>query len=313
MEEIKKNDIRSISTKVGLVNIIGFIIMFIPYLILYKFLNIDSNTPSSSLESIIVSTLPLYISLFIPSILILRQDSEDIFSGNNTSFNLSIKAKIKLTILFTSIYLFACIISTYIMSSYMKFRLGSDVADPPFLIGTPAEITYKLIYFGVMAPIIEEVIFRGIFTKKLKVGGSLFAIITSSFIFMIPHSIGFLHSFVAGLILGVCYILTGNIKWSIIFHIVCNFGITVTIGWFEILPSMNLNILRLALGIMLIIIFFIVAKKDNELKGLYKRINFKTVVTQLKRDKEKYKIFITTPAIIIYIVFSILRFIFGLI
>lgn len=132
MENIKKDDIRSISSRVGLVNIIAYIFMVIPYVILYRALNVDLNGPSSSLESIIVSTLPLYISLFIPCILAFKLDLKNIFSANNTSYKLSIKTKAKLTTLFTSIYLFASIISTYIMSFYMKFRLESDVADSSF-------------------------------------------------------------------------------------------------------------------------------------------------------------------------------------
>lgn len=310
MEITKKNYIKSVSSKIGLINLIAYLFMFIPYMIIYQFLDMDSNTHWGSLKSIIVTSLPLYLSLFIPAVLIFGIDIKDIFSGKDTSFNLSIKAKIKLTTLFTSLFLFSSVISTYIM----VFHIDNEVANVPFFTGRFLEVVCKLAYFGIMAPIMEEIINRGVVLKELKIGGSLFAIVTSTIIFTIPHSFGFLHAFVAGLILGLCYILSGNIRWSITFHIICNLGIVLITGWFEMfLPLINLNIVRLILGAILISIFFISTKNDDELKGLYKIINLKMIIDQIKIDKEKYKTFCTSPLIITVIVFGILKFFFNLI
>jgi len=196
----------------------------------------------------------------------------------------------------------------------MNYYISSKVLEIPSYIGDNKESVYTLIYIGIIVPIIEEIIFRGIILRELKVGGSLFAIIISSLVFTIPHSVGLLHAFIGGLIMGFCYILTGNIRWSIIFHIVCNFVIVAILEWFEVLlPFVNLNIVRLTMGVILVSIFFVAIKKDDELKAFFKLVNFNTVINQLKIDKEKYRIFITSPSIIIFIVFGILRFMFALI
>lgn len=310
MDQIKQTFIRTILNKVGILNLVAYLITFIPYAIIYKLLNGDSNSYLGSLKSVIIFTLPLYLSLFATTIFIFKLDIGNMFVKKETSYNLSIKAKIKLTLLFTSLYLFSSIISTYIM----RFHIGNEVAENPFFIGELKEVTYKLLYIGIIIPIIEEIIFRGAILRELKDCGSLFAIIISSLVFMIPHSSGFLHAFIAGVILGFCYIITGNIRWSIMFHIVCNFGIVVITGWFELFfPFINLNVIRLAVGVILIAIFFMTAKKDEELKAFYNIVNFKTVINQIKNDKEKYKNFITSPSIIALIVFGVFRFIFGLV
>lgn len=310
MEKVNENRIKSVSTKIGLLHIISYSLMFIPYTILYNLLNGDSNSSLVSLKSLVIYSLPLYLALFIAAIFIFEFDIRDIFLGRSSPFSLSSKAKIKLTLFFTSIYLFSSLISTYFM---VKF-IGSEVSETPFFKGEITEIVSKLIYLGILIPLIEEIIFRGIILRELRANGSLFAIIISSLVFMIPHTAGFFHAFVAGLILGLCYVLTGNIKWSIMFHIICNFGIAVIIGLFELfLPSVNLNIIRLAMGVILALVFFIVSKKDDELKAFHKTVNFNTAMDQLKKDRNKYKIFITSPLILIFIIFAIFRFLIPLI
>ncbi|MEE3351264.1 MAG: type II CAAX endopeptidase family protein [Saccharofermentanaceae bacterium] len=86
------------------------------------------------------------------------------------------------------------------------------------------------IYMNVFAtclliPILEELLFRGIIMEgMLELGRPVLAVVCSSLVFGIMHGqpvqIGY--AFLAGMILGAVYYLTGNIVMSILSHIIFN-------------------------------------------------------------------------------------------
>lgn len=78
---------------------------------------------------------------------------------------------------------------------------------------------------GVMGPIMEELLFRGIILGLLeKVKKGWFAVIFSALLFGIAHIafVQVVYTFLMGLIAGAIYLKTRNILWPIIIHITIN-------------------------------------------------------------------------------------------
>lgn len=81
---------------------------------------------------------------------------------------------------------------------------------------------------GIVAPIAEELLFRGCILGRLEESaGPVFALISSSVLFAVAHIgaggvLAVLASGVAGLLFGAVYLKTCSVAWSILAHIVAN-------------------------------------------------------------------------------------------
>ncbi|MBU5438431.1 CPBP family intramembrane metalloprotease [Tissierella sp. MSJ-40] len=297
MEELNENDIPRIANKMGKFIIIGFFIevFFVIFLneplvnLLHRYESLSKSDPIE-IDMLVRSSLSS-LSLIIVALFIFKVNIKDIFSNKNQIYELSLKTKIKLTLFFISIALFSAIVSSPIMVAYTKY-----VSDIP----VPETTLFLSIFAILVAPIIEEILHRGIILNHLKCIGYLFSIIMSSIYFGAIHGIGFLHSFIIGLILGSACVLTGNIRWSIIMHFIYNLILTLIEKQFlPLFSNMSHNIGKLIIGIILLLIFLITSIKDKELKELHKKMNIKNIINQFKKDKEKYIIFINEPRIAI--------------
>lgn len=304
MEKMNKNNITEIANKVGKFIIIGFIIevVFLAFInnSLVNFLH--SHGPLSKSDPIEIDTLVRSsqhtLSLIIIALFIFKVNFKDMFFNKNQIYKLSLKARIKLTILFMSIMLFSTLISSFIIEYYSE-----HILDIPM-----SETTKKLSIFVIfIVPIIEEIIYRGIFLEQLKSIGYLFSIIVSSIYFAAMHGVGFFHSFVIGMILGFAYILTGNIKWSIIMHFIYNLIITLIEDLFlPLFPKMSYATLKLIIGIILFLVFLILSMGDEEIKKFHQKVNIKNIKYKIKEDKKKYITFVDEPKVTIFIVGGII-------
>lgn len=304
MEEINQSNITKIASKIGKFIIIGFIIevVFIAFINnpLVNFLhNYGPLSKSDPIEiDILVRSSQHTLSLIIIALFIFKVNFKDMFFNKNQIYKLSLKAKIKLTLFFISIALFSALISTFIMDIYTRYALG---------ISMP-ETTKKLSVFAIfIAPIIEEILYRGIFLNQLKGIGYLFSIIVSSIYFGAMHGIGFLHSIVIGLILGFAYVLTGNIKWSIIIHFTYNLmNALIEYLFLPLFSNMSHNTGKLIIGIVLFLVFLIASMRDEEIKEIHEKVNIKNIRNKMKEDKNKYITYADEPKIMILIVGGII-------
>lgn len=299
MEESNKTDIGEIANKIGKLIIMSFLIEVFSEIFINKALvnllhsyELLSKVDPIEIDMLIRSSL-YTIHLIIISLFIFKPNIKDIFSNRNQVYKLSLKAKTKLTLMFISIGLFSAIVSSFIMMTYSKYIMDIPMPETTLLIS---------IFAIFIAPVTEEILSRGIILNQLKDIGYSFCIIISSVYFGVMHGIGFLHAFIIGLILGFACILTGNIRWSIIIHLVYNFISFAIEGLFlPLLSSMNYNIGRLIVGGILFLIFLVTAVKDKEITELYEKVNIKSIIDKFYKDKEKYLIFINEPAIIVCI------------
>lgn len=121
-----------------------------------------------------------------------------------------------------------------------------------------------LVSIIVVAPVVEEVLFRGIVQKELGEGfGALIAIVLQGLLFGVAH--GFLvqsiFTAVFGILLGVLYHKTRNLTTSIMAHMFFNLNSILEIKDASLWPQMT--IAGLGLTLVSMIIFFYAYKKKH--------------------------------------------------
>ncbi len=85
---------------------------------------------------------------------------------------------------------------------------------------------------AVVAPVVEELIFRKLVIDKLHVYGDKMAVIMSGFLFGLAHGNleQFFYTFLIGILLAYVYVNTGEIKYTIGLHFVLN-GVSVGLSY----------------------------------------------------------------------------------
>ncbi len=117
-------------------------------------------------------------------------------------------------------------------------------------------ILLTAILSGIIGPILEELLFRGIVFERLKKFNSLnTSILLSSIIFGLFHNniIQILYAFVIGYIITILYVKTNNLGSAIIFHISANLSVSL---FFNVLIDLPI-IMRLIIGIICCFSFLI--------------------------------------------------------
>ncbi|MBT2584233.1 type II CAAX endopeptidase family protein [Planococcus sp. ISL-109] len=103
----------------------------------------------------------------------------------------------------------------------------------------PGGLGYELsmlVTLIVLAPVVEEFVFRGVFLTRFAAKTSMWGgILFSSLLFGILH-LDFVGSFLFGIIASLLYLRTGNLLLPILFHMLNNalaaLSIYVPVGWF---------------------------------------------------------------------------------
>lgn len=86
-------------------------------------------------------------------------------------------------------------------------------------------IVYRLFALGIITPVAEEIIFRGlVFNRVKKQYGSLYGIVVSSVMFGVFHFnlVQGLYAFIIGMAFAYCYELTGDLKIPVYMHMSIN-------------------------------------------------------------------------------------------
>lgn len=101
---------------------------------------------------------------------------------------------------------------------------GSDVVNPLENVISNSSVLATIIFAGILSPIIEEVLFRGVMLNKLRTYGDKIAIITTALLFGLFHEnfSQFFYAVGLGLMFAYVTLKTGTIKYSIGLHIMIN-------------------------------------------------------------------------------------------
>ena len=101
---------------------------------------------------------------------------------------------------------------------------GSDVVNPLENVISNSSVLATIIFAGILSPIIEEVLFRGVMLNKLRTYGDKIALITTASLFGLFHEnfSQFFYAVGLGMIFAYVTLKTGTIKYSIGIHIMIN-------------------------------------------------------------------------------------------
>ena len=113
---------------------------------------------------------------------------------------------------------------TNILMMLIAVIKGSEVTNPLVNMLEGSNWIWSLIFAGILSPIIEEMMFRGVMLNKLRRYGDKVAIITTAILFGLFHAnfSQFFYAVALGMIFAYVALKTGTIKYSIILHIVVN-------------------------------------------------------------------------------------------
>lgn len=128
--------------------------------------------------------------------------------------------------------LFAIVLETLLnllgLSALTAIELASDIPD-----------TFSMfLYVGLFAPVVEEILFRGLLLRMMRPYGKLFAIVTTAFLFGMFHGnpVQSPYAFLSGIVLGYVTV-EYSIGWAMVLHMLNNLilGDTFT-RLFQLLP-----------------------------------------------------------------------------
>ncbi|RSX53543.1 metal-dependent membrane protease [Bifidobacterium goeldii] len=114
--------------------------------------------------------------------------------------------------------------AAFLLLNFAFSAIGVDLASPTSEQINEASTTVTMwLYVGLIGPIVEEVVFRGVLMKELKPLGKNFAILTSAIMFALYHDdvIQGLFAFSVGLVLGFVA-MEYSLFWSITLHVFNN-------------------------------------------------------------------------------------------
>lgn len=102
---------------------------------------------------------------------------------------------------------------------------GIPVVNPLDTVLSNISPVFILVVIVIIAPIVEEIIFRKIILDRVRIYGDKFAIIFTAFAFGLFHGnfSQFFYAFALGIIFAYVALRTNSIKYPIIFHIIINF------------------------------------------------------------------------------------------
>ena len=188
---------------------------------------------------------------------------------------------------------------------YSVLEVGLNIigytAQASMEAATDASNTISMfLYASFVAPVVEELVYRGFVLESLRKYGKVFAIIVSAILFGVMHGNipQAVFAFGVGLVLGYVAV-EYSLKWAILIHTINNFVFAELIGIVGKIFGENVE---LALSGLTIYLFFFVGaailwKKRKEISAY---------VEEHKEEKELYRWALTALPMILFMVGSLL-------
>ena len=204
-------------------------------------------------------------------------------------------------------------------------KIGFNGGELPIKMNSFKNFAFLFLTLGVFAPIVEELIFRGVIFNGLKKQSTKFAVLISSLMFMLIHlSINqSIYQFLMGIVLALAVLYTNSLISSILIHFINNSTILLINYIIPNLTNVNylsvhyiiIAVVLLILGAVSLYFCFKLLKKvskyekakesvcDNESKRLLDNEQMLNLVKE-KKDKQ-YVVFSLIVGAVIWI-FSII-------
>ena len=283
MENINQEDFKKVSNKVGLF----FILQMLSLMIITPILTQVGIYNQFNGFIINISIIFIVACLFFTcdfKKMFLRKKKIDMLEG------------VLYVFIFLSIYFPLAIIIINLLSPLYSITL----IEKPVTMGI-------FVLQGISIPVVEEIVYRGILLENLRKYGDGFAIVISALIFGMLHGSRSTYTFLGGIFTGVLYVKSNRLSYPILMHMFINLFSILLISWIrKFFQIEDINIEFLILTIISMIIAFVsynIAKKKRypEIEKI-KVSQIKDIIPQLKKDKEKYKIFFQEKGVIFALV-----------
>ncbi len=123
-------------------------------------------------------------------------------------------------------------ISTVLITAAQS-ALGSPVTNPVAESVASQPMWATVLFTVILAPLLEEIFFRGLVCKKLLIVGEGYAIVLSSAFFALCHGNFFqvFYAFIIGCFFGFIYIKTGRLVYTVLMHMIVNLFGTVVVTY----------------------------------------------------------------------------------
>ena len=220
--ELKTNvNVKSVFSRVGLAAaVLGVVVNLVQMIIITIFNVVNPAFESNGWFRYLLISVSFYLIGFPICCFILKsipdgpkREEENLTFGGFIKFFLISYFIMVLLNLFTTGFL-------WIVGNFKE----ADVVNPLESVLSNSSIWATIIFAGILSPIIEEVLFRGVMLNKLRTYEDKIAIITTALLFGLFHEnfSQFFYAVGLGMIFAYVTLKTGTIKYSIGLHIMIN-------------------------------------------------------------------------------------------
>lgn len=111
-----------------------------------------------------------------------------------------------------------------LINTLLQSLAGVPAGNPLMTYATDDSLLLKILVMVVLAPVLEELIFRKLLIDRLRGYGETLAVLTSALIFGLFHGnlSQFFYAVGLGLVFGYVYLRTRQLRWSIALHMIVN-------------------------------------------------------------------------------------------
>ncbi len=119
------------------------------------------------------------------------------------------------------------------LATFLQMLLGSNAQPPVMDLVAMDSMFFKILVMVILAPVMEEFIFRRQLIDRMRPYGGKVAVLTSALIFGLFHGnfSQFVYASALGLVLGYVYYKTGKLRYTIGLHMGVNFLGSIVSGW----------------------------------------------------------------------------------
>lgn len=120
-----------------------------------------------------------------------------------------------------------------LMTGAIELLSGRSLTNPVESAAYGESFLVNLIFLAILAPVIEELVFRKLICDRLLPLGEGYAVVLSAAVFALIHGnlFQFFYAFLTGMLFSYVYIKTGRVRYTISIHVLINFLGAVLLPW----------------------------------------------------------------------------------
>ncbi len=215
------NETRKVFSKIGLGYFIGTIVIYAAQMLVAKIVEMVKPELLENMDmNVLLSIAPMYL-IGIPVLvaLVKRVPATEIQQRKMKWWQFLVA----LIMCYSLMYL-----SNWIglgLTAVIGMLLGTTVGNPIVSLASSTNILTNIIFMVILAPIIEELVFRKLLVDRTVRYGQGVSILLSGLMFGLFHGNlnQFVYAFSIGCFFAYIYMKTGNIKYTIAMHMIINF------------------------------------------------------------------------------------------